>query len=163
MTFAFYIFAVVVGTSPLVFIGTIWHEARKRGWIWINEQSRNMYVDGVKTMIAGAGIAVALLASSAVSSVRTTNPIVASSAKVAVICLIGCVCISLVAIVALLRSYERAMSRYLEELRPQGNQSEISEGKLNVGELVFIVLPCGAALSCFLIGFAFLGRVAFQF
>ncbi len=87
----------------------------------------------------------------------------ASSAKVAAVCLIACVCLSLIVIVALLRGFERAQSRYLEEQRKAGRRPEAGEGKLNAGELLFILLPTSAALSCFLVGFAFLGRIAFHF
>ena len=122
-----------------------------------------MYVDGAKTIITASGIAVALLASSSVSSVRTTNNLVAFSAKVAVVCLISCVCLSLVVILALLRGHERAKSRNVEEQRKSGNHAVITEGKLNSSELIFILVPSGIALSCFLVGFVFLGRVAFHF
>jgi len=122
-----------------------------------------MYVDGAKTIITASGIAVALLASSSISSARTTNHLVAFSAKVAVVCLISSVCFSLVTILALLRGHERAKSRYLEEQRQAGNRAPITEGKLDIVELLFILVPSGIALSCFLVGFVFLGRIAFHY
>jgi CBS domain containing-hemolysin-like protein len=162
-TCIFYVFVAGVGAAPFLFVGHYWHEARTKGWSWTSQDSRNMYVDGAKTIITASGIAVALLASSSVSSVRTTNGLVAFSAKVAVVCLISCVCLSLVVILALLRGHERAKSRYIEEQRKTGNRAAITEGKLNTGELLFILVPSGIALSCFLVGFVFLGRVAFHF
>jgi len=122
-----------------------------------------MYVDGAKTLITASGIAVALLASSAVSSARTANDLVAFSAKVAVVCLISCVCLSLILILALLRGFERAENRYIDEQRKTGKQIAPGEGKLNTAELLFILLPTSLALSCFLVGFVFLGRIAFHF
>jgi hypothetical protein len=116
-----------------------------------------MYVDAAKTLITASGIAVALLASSTVASVRATNNIVAFSAKVAVVCLISCVCLSLVVILALMRGFERAQSRHIE------SGGRAGEGKLNSAELLFILIPAGAALSCFLAGFVFLGRITFHF
>lgn len=163
LTCVFYIIAVLLAFGPLGFVWTIWHEANAHDWKWISEHSRNMYVDGLKTMITASGIAVALLASSSVSSARTANSLIAASAKVAVICLITCVCISIMAIVSMLRGYERALSRYLEQERKQGNNSAITEGKLNTGELFLILVLSGGALSCFLVGFLFLGRIAFHF
>jgi hypothetical protein len=123
-----------------------------------------MYVDAFKTLITASGIAVALLASSAVGAARTTNAIVAFSAKVAAVCLISCVCVSLFTIVGLLRGHELAKSRNIEEMRKAGTLSgDITEGKLSTGELLFILVPSAIALSCFLVGFVFLGRIAFHF
>ena len=147
----------------MLFVWHYWHEARSRGWDWISDDSRNMYVDGAKTLITASGIAVALLASSAVSSARTANDLVAFSAKVAVVCLISCVCLSLILILALLRGFERAENRYIDEQRKTGKQIEPGEGKLNTAQLLFILVPTSLALSCFLVGFVFLGRIAFHF
>lgn len=132
---------------------------------WMNIDNRNMYVDGVKTTITASGIAVALLASSAVGSARTTNGIAAFSARVAVVCLISCVCFSLTAIMALLRGYELALSRYMKEERAAGRQinTDIPQGPLTDGELLCILVPSWFAFSCFLVGFVFLGRIAFHF
>ncbi len=145
------------------FVWHYWHKAQTRGWDWISKDSRNMYVDGAKTLITASGIAVALLASSAVVWARTTNSLVAFSAKVAVVCLISCVCLSLIVILALLRGFEQAQSRYIEEQLKAGNEPKAGQGKLNTCELLFILVPTGVALSCFLVGFVFLGRIAFHF
>lgn len=101
-TCVFYVFAFVLATAPTMFAWHYWHEAPTRGWDWISQDSRNMYVDGAKTLIIASGITVALLASSAVGAARTANNIVAFSAKVATVCLISCVCLSLIVILALL-------------------------------------------------------------
>lgn len=161
-TWAFYVFVVLVALIPLVFVGFIAYEARKRGWAWINPDSRNMYVEGAKTLITASGIAVALLASSAVASARTASGVVGSSARVAAVCLIACVCLSLIVILALLRGYERAWSRNQERMSAAGEGST-SEGRLNAPELTLILVPAGFALSCFIVGFVFLGRIAFHF
>lgn len=162
-TCVFYVFVFALAVAPSLFAWSYWHEAHTRGWNWISEDSRTMYVDGAKTMITGAGIAVALPASSAVASARTTNSLVAFSAKVAVVCLISCVCFSLIVILALLRGFERAQARYIDEQRNAGKSIAVGEGKLNTGELLFILVPTSLALSCFLVGFVFLGRIAFHF
>ena len=122
-----------------------------------------MYVDGAKTLITAAGIAVALLASSTVASARITNGLIALSARVAVVSLISCVCFSFVVILALLRGFERAQARYIENQRKENKIPVAGEGKLNPGELLFILIPTGVALSSFLVGFIFLGRIAFHF
>jgi hypothetical protein len=121
-----------------------------------------MYVDGAKTLVTASGIAVALLASSGVASVKTAVPLVAFSAKVAAVSLISCVVFSLMVILALLRGYEVSWSRHNDE-RTAGGQGSARDGKLNTGELTLILLPAGAALSSFLVGFVFLGRIAFHF
>ena len=162
-TCLFYVFVFALAVAPTLFVWSYWHEAHTRGWFWISEDSRTMYVDGAKTLITASGIAVALLASSAVSSARTTSSLVAFSAKVAVVCLIACVCLSLIVILALLRGFERAENRYIDEQRKEGKQIEAGEGKLNTTELLFILVPTSLALSCFLVGFVFLGRIAFHF
>src|SRR6266851_10118198 len=162
-TCLFYIFVCVVALAPLVFVWHYWHEARTKDWGWTSTDSRSMYVDGAKTLITASGIAVALLASSSVSSARTTSSLVAFSAKVAVVCLISCVCLSLIVILALLRGFERAENRYIDEQRKAGKDPRAGEGKLTTVELMCILVPTSVALSCFLVGFVFLGRIAFHF
>jgi hypothetical protein len=123
-----------------------------------------MYVDAFKTVITAAGIAVALLASSAVGTARTASQIVAFSAKVAAVCLISCVCFSLIAIVGLLRGHELAKSRNIDDRRTKGQSTaDVTEGKLSTGELLCILAPGGISLSLFLVGFTFLARIAFHF
>lgn len=156
-TCVFYAFVLVLAVSPMLFVWSVWREAKTRGWDWSSEESRNMYVDAAKTLITASGIAVALLASSTVASARTTSDLVSFSARVAVVCLISCVCLSLIVILALLRGFERAQSRHIE----QGGKA--GQGKLSSGELLFILVPSGVALSCFLVGFIFLGRITFHF
>ena len=162
-TCLFYIFVIGLSLAPMVFLWHYWHEGRTKDWAWTSQDSRTMYVDGAKTLITASGIAVALLASSSVSSARSTSSLVAFSAKVAVVCLISCVCLSLIVILALLRGFERAQSRHIEEQRNAGDVPKAGQGKLNSAELLFILVPAGLGLSCFLVGFVFLGRIAFHF
>jgi hypothetical protein len=162
-TCIFYIFAFLLSLTPVLFVWHYWHEARTKDWGWTSTDSRTMYVDGAKTLISASGIAVALLASSSISSARNTSDLVAFSAKVAAVCLISCVCLSLIVILALLRGFERAQSRHIEEQRKSGNQPKVGQGRLNSIELLFILVPAGFGLSCFLVGFLFLGRIAFHF
>jgi hypothetical protein len=165
-TCVFYVFVSSLSAAPFLFVLHYWHEAKTRGWSWTSVDSRDMYVDGAKTMITGSGIAVALLASSVFSQRTTENSLVVFSAKVGVVCLISCVCLSLIVILALLRGHERAKSRRIEKLRQAGKLSPgivVTEGQLNNGELLFILVPSALALSCFLVGFVFLGRIVFHF
>src|ERR1700687_1698795 len=161
-TCAFYGFVALVTFLPMLFVWSVWHLARTRGWSWIRQDTRNMYVDGAKTLITASGIAVALLASSSVASAKTAVPLVAFSAKVAAVSLISCVVFSLVLILGLLRGFELSWSRN-NEGRIAAGQEPAEDGKLNTSELTFILLPAGAALSSFLVGFVFLGRIAFHF
>jgi hypothetical protein len=156
-TCVFYVFVLVIAVLPILFVWSYWHEAKTRGWDWTSDASRNMYVDAAKTLITASGIAVALLASSTVASARVTSNLVAFSAKVAVVCLISCVCLSLIVILALMRGFERAQSRHIE------SGGHAGQGQLNSAELLSILTPAGGALSCFLVGFVFLGRIAFHF
>jgi len=120
-----------------------------------------MYFDAAKTLVAASGIAVALLAFSA-STKTVVNPLVALSAKVAVVCLISCVCWSLIVILALLRGFQHSEARHMDEERDAGRAAIGGQGKLNESELLSILFPTCIALSCFLVGFAFLGRIAFH-
>jgi predicted permease len=161
-TCVFYVAAFVVAVTPFWFVRRVWRLARAKGWSWTNTDSRNMYVDATKTLITSSGIAVALLASS-VSSGRTANNVVAFSAKVAVVCLIACVGLSLVAILALVRGHEEATGRNVDEQRRSGTfTGNVTEGKLTTGELLFILVPSGIGLSSFLLGLMFLGRIVFH-
>lgn len=112
-----------------------------------------MYVDVSKTLITASGIAVALVAS---ESSRSLDPVAKFSAHLGVICLITCIAAGLTTILALTRGHERARSRNLEA--GQGGE----EGQLLDFELLFILIPGGIALSSFLIGLLFLGRVTFH-
>ena len=159
----FYSFVTLLAITPLALVRHYWHEAQKYDWQWISDDSRNMYVDGAKTLITASGIAVALLASSTVASARTVSPLVAFSAKVAVISLISCVCLSFTVILGLLRGFERAQSRELEKQRKERKDLTPGEGRLNSAELLFILVPVCICLSSFLVGFAFLGRIVCHF
>ena len=163
VTCVFYVFVTLLIVLPQLFVGFVWYEARTRGWAWTSTDSRNMYVDGAKTLVTASGIAVALLASSSVASARTGSGLVAFSAKVAAVSLIFCVCSSITLIVVLLRFYERAWSRRADELRAAGQAISEKEGKLNKFELLLILVFSDAALTSFLVGFAFLGRIAYHF
>jgi hypothetical protein len=64
LTCFFYIVVTALAVAPLPFVWSIWRDATapQKGWIWTNQDSRDMYVDGAKTLITASGIAVALLA-----------------------------------------------------------------------------------------------------
>jgi cellobiose-specific phosphotransferase system component IIC len=152
-------FLLLTLAIPLAFTWHVWHEARSLGWNWITEQTRNMYVDAIKTMITASGIAVALIASSGHN--QNANNAVSFSTRAAIVCLIACICVSLFAIVALMRGFDRARSRYMDQIGESDGAG--TQGRLNSVELLLILGFADAALSCFLAGFAFLGRIAFQF
>jgi len=165
-TVAFYGAVVFIQLPIIWFIWSFWDKANNIGWRYTDDDSRDTYVDVAKTMITASGIAVALVASIALSSEhRPTNHLVALSAKVATVLLIGCVCVSLVCILALARGHEQARSRSIDKLHAEGHQGRIerNEGALNNFELRLILLSGGAALSCFFTGFLFLGRIVFHF
>ena len=121
-----------------------------------------MYVDGLKTLITASGIAVALLASSATAAAKP-SAIVVFSAKAAAVSLVLCVALSLIVIFALVRGFDRAQSRYGDEQRRAGEPADGSQGKLTRAELCFILVFAAPALSLFLVGFAFLARIAYHF
>ncbi len=155
MSCLFYFLVATVVIGPAFFMWTFWRDAKKRGWTWTTETSRTMYVDVAKTLITASGIAVALVASSA-APLRTVDAIVRISARAGVVSLVLCLCTSLITMIALTRGHERAQSRNMEA--GKGNH----EGQLTDGELLFILIPAWVALSSFLVGALFLGRIAFH-
>ncbi len=134
-----------------------------------------MYVDGAKTLITAAGIAVALLASTAKPTVGTSDSLVVFSARAAGVSLILCVMLSLVVIFALMRNFDNAQSRFMETQRKENQKHidagqrelvrkiEAGQGELTKNELLFTLAFAWPALSCFLVGFAFLGRIVYHF
>ena len=52
---------------------------------------------------------------------------------------------------------------HMDEQRSAGQEPKAGEGRFHPVELPLILLPTWLALSCFLVGFVFLGRVAFHF
>lgn len=153
MTCVFYIFVIAVIVAPSTFVWSIWRDAKRKNWNWTTESSRTMYVDVSKTLITASGIAVALVASDLVRASDLTAKV---SARIGVICLILCITAALTTILALTRGYERARSRNIEA--GKGG----AEGQLLDFELLFILIPGAVALSSFLVGLLFLGRVTFH-
>jgi hypothetical protein len=151
----FYFLVALVTVGPAIFFWTFWHDAKKRGWNWTTEASRTMYVDVAKTLITASGIAVALMASSSAPP-RAVDAIVRISVRTGVISLVLCICTSLIAILSLTRGHERARARNLDA--GKGG----SEGQLTDSELLFTLIPSWFALSSFLVGALFLGRIAFH-
>lgn len=146
------------------FIWSYWYHANKNQYRFTTQDSRTMYVDLAKTMITASGVAVALLASLSLNSNRPLNHAVTAYAKVAGVCLIVCVCMALVHIIALSRGHELAKARMLLKLRAEGHTGpiQIQEGELTNGELLCSLISGGLALSGFFIGFLFLGRLIFH-
>ena len=155
MACLFYFVVATVVIVPAYFIWTFWRDAKAREWNWTTEASRTMYVDVAKTMVTASGIAVALVASSS-APVRTVDAIVRVSARTGVVSLVLCLCTSLITMIALTRGHERARSRNLDA----GRGGE--EGQLTDSELRLILIPAWIALSSFLVGALFLGRIAFH-
>jgi hypothetical protein len=156
MTWLFYLLVVLAPVMPLAFIWSIWKEGQSHEWNWINVQSLTMYVDAAKTLITASGIAVALVAASAISPTKNLDRAVISSAKVGVICLILCIFFSFAAILALMRGFERSSSRH----RERGGSP--TEGQLLLPELSFILIFGYFAIATFVEGLLFLGRIAFH-
>jgi hypothetical protein len=153
MACLFYLLVSAAIAGPSAFIWSFWRDAKKKNWNWTTESSRAMYVDVSKTLITTSGIAVALVSS---DLSHALDPIAKFSARIGVICLIVCITAGLTTILALTRGHERAQSRNIEA----GKSGE--EGQLLDFELLFILVPGAIALSSFLVGLLFLGRVTFH-
>lgn len=155
MTFLFYFLVALAVVCPAIFFWTFWRDAKKRQWNYTTDASRTMYVDVAKTLITASGIAVALVASSS-APMRSVDVIVRISARGGVISLVLCLCTSLITMLSLSRGHERARARNLQAGKG-GN-----EGQLTDSELLFTLIPSWLALSSFLVGALFLGRIAFH-
>jgi hypothetical protein len=155
MSVLFYFFVAVAVGGPAYFLWTFWDEAQKRKWNYTTESTRAMYVDIAKTMVTASGIAVALVASSA-SPLRAVDSIVRFCSRAGVVSLVLCLCASLVTMISLTRNNERARSRNFEA--GKGGQ----EGQLTNAELAFTLISGWLALSSFLVGALFLGRITFH-
>jgi hypothetical protein len=167
-TIVFYIFVASLLILPCRFVWHYWQHANNSNnpseLRWINIDNRTMYVDALKTLITASGIAVALVASSARISEQHKDPIVETSARIAVVCLVSCVCLSLIAIMALLRGYELSVARLKVDLQRLGLETTVNtQGLLTNHQLLWILVPCWLSLCTFVIGFVFLGRIAFHF
>ena len=162
-TCTFYLSVFLLALAPSPLICQYWREARDRGWRWTSRDSRDMYVRGANTLITASGISLAVVASSVVRSGTEASGLLAISAKLAVLALLFCVGFSLVLIMALLRGFERAQSRNIERQRKAGRPVVAGEGQLSSKELRLILFSGHLALSSFLVGLAFLGRIAWHF
>jgi hypothetical protein len=155
MAYLFYLFVVVAVVVPAIFMRTFWRDAKRRQWNYTTDKIRTMFVDVAKTLITASGIAVALVASSA-AHLGAVDRIVRDSARAGVISLIICLCASLITILALTSGHLWAQNRSIDS--GQGGE----EGQLTKVELLFILLSAWVALSSFLAGALFLGRIAFH-
>ena len=169
MVYFFYGFLVLVEVLILGFIGHFWHKASAANktlsaqWRWTSEDSRDMWIDAAKTMITSAGIAAALVASLGLSSGRAVGLFFLWNEKVSTVSLVACVCSSMALILALSRGHEAAKSRNVLEQRIKGNMGPITEGVLSNFALSIILILGFVALSCFFLGFVFLGRIVWDF
>jgi len=102
------------------------------------------------------------LASSGVAAGRRPAELVLRSAKVAAVSLILCVVLSIFTILALLRGYEEAWSSENDRRRAAG-AGTTEEGRLSPNALRLILLGAALSLCSFIVGFLFLGRIAFHF
>lgn len=168
-TWLFYgsVFGIELGIA--YFLGKILYEGTRNvpeaeQWRWSSEDSRDMWIDVVKTMISASGIAAALLAALTLGSpAGTVRPLVAHSVKSATVLLVICVCVSMVAILILARGHETAKSRNLERLRRQDQPTTgVTGGLLEISTFCFLLLAGFISLSGFFVGFLFLARIVWH-
>jgi hypothetical protein len=137
---------------PLIFVLSIAYERKTQGWGWISRDSRQMYSDAAKAIVTGAGIGVAIL----LNALTKTPRDIVSTAKWGIYTLLICIVGSIIGLVALSRTYERAVSRQLQK-GIQGDQ-----GELTGAELAVILVAACLALQGFFLGFVFIGRLAYK-
>jgi len=154
MALLFYLGIAVVLGVPIPFLWSFWRDAKKKGWNWTTESSRAMYVDICKTLLTASGVAVALVAS---DSPHASDSIAKSSARWGVIFLIACIVSGLATMLALTRGHERARSRNID-----AGGGSVEQGQLTNFELRCILIFGYVALSTFVVGLLFLGRITFH-
>jgi hypothetical protein len=168
-TWVFYGSACVIELCIGWFLGTILYKGTRNGpkgdvWRWSSEDSRDTWIDVVKSMITASGIAAALLAS--LSLGRPTialSPIVTRSVKSASVLLVLCVCVSMVAILVLARGHETAKASFVTEEREAKRPTEgIREGLLEIPTFGLLLFAGFVALSGFFVGFLFLARIVWH-
>jgi hypothetical protein len=120
-----------------------------------------MYVDAVKSLTAVCAVAVSIVVSVVASGTRARPDAVINSVRTAVIYLIVSVVASIVTVLGLSRGYDRARSRF-QSSKEREQHTDKEQGQLTDGELLWILIPACLGFIGFLVGFLYLGRIAFQ-
>jgi hypothetical protein len=144
---------------PIWFVGKIVSDARLHGWDYIRQDSRIMYVDCAKSVASACAIGASLI-SLVVSTRGSASPGLLETVRYAVVLLIVGLIASIVTVVSLSRSYDRAMSRWLKD-PARKPEDATDEGRLTAAELWWIVIPAAIGMIAFLEGFIFVARIAF--
>ena len=144
---------------PIWFVGKIVADAGLHGWDWIRQDTRTMYVDCCKSVASACAIAASLI-SLVVSARSSASPALIETVRYAVVLLIVGLIASIMTVFALSRSYDRAVSRWLEDPARKPENAK-DQGRLTSAELVWILIPAGIGMIAFLEGFIFVARIAF--
>jgi len=138
--------ACVVVVMPQIFVGSFCWLAKKRRWLYIGIDSRQMYVDLAKSLLTSAGIA-----SSIMVGTYSHSQMPAWMVGHGLMFLVACIVSSVWFMTAISRFYETATSR------EPGKQP----APLMWWELLVVLILADMALSLFLIGFLYIGRIGY--
>jgi hypothetical protein len=126
----FEVIAIILSLLPPAFFAWHFKDEADKGLRAITEQSRAMYVDVMKTIITMSGVVLALMFSSGLQAVKSNNTLWCTT-KITTVCWLICICASIVAILALSRGYERALSRHIQALNDSRKSGLEKLDKLN--------------------------------
>jgi hypothetical protein len=147
-------------TLPAWFVWRTWNDTHSNDWFWTRKETREMYVDALKTIASACGVGASLI-SLVVSARRNEQPFrFLIVVRCAVVLLVVGLVAAIVCIVALTRAYDRATSRWLADPNRKGTH-EPEQGKLTHAEFYWILFSGGLSTFGFLEGFICVALIAF--
>ena len=152
--FAVLLTAVTIATSG--YIAWFFEGARKNDWRWVGKDSRDTYVRIADTMITSSGIAVTLL----MTLGRSGTP--RWMLHRATLALVVSIVFTVFFILIFVRNAEVAMARHSDECARKGTGNGGGIGPLTNKQLLWTLLTAWVAVTSFLWGFLYLGRLALR-
>jgi NADH:ubiquinone oxidoreductase subunit 5 (subunit L)/multisubunit Na+/H+ antiporter MnhA subunit len=156
MTWTFPVLLTLVTLASSGYILWFVRGVVKYKWRWVNQASCGTYVGVANTLITSSGIAAALLAS------LRTDRVPPSMLRRPMTLLVASIVFGVFFILIFARSTETAVSRHTEECLRRKEPNPAREGMLSNAELSAILLFAWAAITAFLWGFLYLGRLVFH-
>lgn len=145
---------IILGTT--VYVGWFLKGALENGWRWVDKDSRDTYVRIADTLIASSGIAVTLLMTLSKPSMPRWM------LHRAVVSLVVSIVFAVFFILIFVRNAEVAIARYSDECARKDAPNERHIGRLTKGQLLLILGMAWVAITSFLWGFLYLGRLALR-
>ena len=156
MALGFSCLATLITLGTTVYVGWFFKGALKNDWRWVDKHSRDSYVRIADTLIASFGIAVTLL----MTLGRTSTP--RWMLHRATLALVVSIVFTVFFILIFVRNAEVAMARHSDDCTRKGNRNRGGIGPLTNKQLLWTLLTAWVAVTSFLWGFLYLGRLALR-